>query len=589
MLKIGDLIDNKYRILDIVGRGGMSVVYLARNERANKSWAVKEVKKVGEENLEIKKNSLIAETEMLKKLSHENLPAIVDVIETSDTYLVVMDYIEGNDLGEILQEYGAQPQEKVIEWALQLCDVLNYLHTQNPPIIYRDLKPANIMLKPNNAITLIDFGTAREAKNSNAADTISLGTKGYAAPEQFGDHAKTDARTDIYCLGATLYHLVTGHNPATEPYIMDPITQKNPMLSSGLEKIILKCTMPNPEDRYQSCAELMYALQHYETEDTAYRNKQKRKLASFIASVSFTLIFITLTILSNVFINSKLSEDYTAHIQKAEILSKDEQTFDEAYDAYVKAIAISPGNETAYMGLLSLIESDGILDDNRESGILLKLKNGLDVYQEDNKTLEKTLYPLEELRNNNSDYYENFCYHVGLDYWFLYEEESLRKTEALNWMNAAIDASGGESENFNYEIAKLYSGIASCKKDLRRNWAEPEKDKTYKELWKKISELYQSSLKMESTENKLLAWKEILFEFSNEIIEFIDRVPEANQKNTLNMLNSIHQGLMALEKTKMKAAEKELHLSLVDDSIGGTTIDSTITQVKNAYKLSGAE
>lgn len=112
------------------------------------------------------------------------------------------------------------------------------------------------MLKPDGNVMLIDFGTAREFKYSSVADTTCLGTQGYAAPEQFGGHGQTDARTDIYCLGATMYHLVTGHNPATPPYEMYPIRQWNPMLSSGLEEIILKCTQRNPEDRYQSCAEL---------------------------------------------------------------------------------------------------------------------------------------------------------------------------------------------------------------------------------------------------------------------------------------------------------------------------------------------
>ena len=112
------------------------------------------------------------------------------------------------------------------------------------------------MLKPDGNVMLIDFGTAREFKSTSVADTTCLGTQGYAAPEQFGGHGQTDARTDIYCLGATMYHLVTGHNPATPPYEMYPIRQWNPMLSSGLEEIILECTQRNPEDRYQSCAEL---------------------------------------------------------------------------------------------------------------------------------------------------------------------------------------------------------------------------------------------------------------------------------------------------------------------------------------------
>lgn len=101
---------------------------------------------------------------------------------------------------------------------------------------------------------IIDFGTAREFKETSIEDTSCLGTQGYAAPEQYGGHGQTDARTDIYTLGATMYHLLTGHNPSLPPYEMYPIRRWNPALSSGLEEIVLKCTQRNPNDRYQSCA-----------------------------------------------------------------------------------------------------------------------------------------------------------------------------------------------------------------------------------------------------------------------------------------------------------------------------------------------
>ena len=122
MLEIGSLIDGKYKILNEVGHGGMSVVYLAMNERANKQWAIKEVRKDGVEDFEVVKQSLVAETNMLKKLSHPSLPDIVDVIDEDDRFLIVMDYIEGNSLKTALQEYGAQSQKNVIKWAKQLCD-----------------------------------------------------------------------------------------------------------------------------------------------------------------------------------------------------------------------------------------------------------------------------------------------------------------------------------------------------------------------------------------------------------------------------------------------------------------------------------
>ena len=260
MLEVGSLVDGKYKILSKVGQGGMSVVWMAINEKANKTWAVKEVRKDGVLEFEAVKQGLVAETDILKKLNHKNLPSIIDVIDNEDSFIIIMDYIEGNSLNKALEEYGAQPQEYVIEWAKQLCDVLGYLHSRQPAIIYRDMKPANIMLKPDGNVTLIDFGTAREFKEKNLADTTCLGTVGYAAPEQFGGMGQTDARTDIYSLGATLYHLVTGNYPTVSGFAQG-IRASNMMLSEGLEQIIRKCTEHDADKRYQNCAELMYDLE----------------------------------------------------------------------------------------------------------------------------------------------------------------------------------------------------------------------------------------------------------------------------------------------------------------------------------------
>ena len=142
MLEIGSLVDGKYKILNKIGQGGMSVVYLAMNERANKQWAIKEVRKDGVQNFEVVKQGLIVETDLLKKLNHPNLPSIIDVIDGDGSFLIVMDYIEGHHLESVIREYGAQDQGDVIEWAKQLCDVLSYLHSRKPPIIYRDMKPS---------------------------------------------------------------------------------------------------------------------------------------------------------------------------------------------------------------------------------------------------------------------------------------------------------------------------------------------------------------------------------------------------------------------------------------------------------------
>ena len=198
MLEVGSLLDGKYRILDEVGHGGMSVVYMARNEKANKTWAVKVVRKDGKLDFNTVRAGLVAEIETLKNLNHPNLPSIVDVIEDDESFIIVMDFVEGNSLDKVLEENGAQPEEYVVEWAMQLCDVFGYLHSRTPPIIYRDMKPANIMLKPDGNVTVIDFGTAK-AYDIDLGQTTGIGTIGYAAPEQYrgSGYGRTDARTDI--------------------------------------------------------------------------------------------------------------------------------------------------------------------------------------------------------------------------------------------------------------------------------------------------------------------------------------------------------------------------------------------------------
>ncbi len=282
MTEVGTVIDNKYEILKLIGQGGMSKVYLAMDKRLNKQWAIKEIRKISKDkNNEVVIQSAISEANLIKKFDHPSIVRIVDIIDNDDVIYIIEDYIEGQTLDRILYEYGAQPQELVIEWGIKLCEALNYLHSLDPAIIYRDMKPANIMLTPSRNIKIIDFGIAREYKQNNIADTAALGTKGYAAPEQYGGKGQTDVRTDIYCLGVTLYHLVTGQNPCEPPYEIYPIRHWNPQLSVALERIIEKCTQLNPDNRYQSCNELMYDLCHYEE----CRKLSKRKNIIFLVKM----------------------------------------------------------------------------------------------------------------------------------------------------------------------------------------------------------------------------------------------------------------------------------------------------------------
>lgn len=259
---IGKTIDGKYEVLKLIGRGGFYTTYLVRNIHVNKVWAMKVCDKKNRHYSPAIRENILTEPYMMQKLDHSAIPKVVDIIEDEDSIFIVRDYIEGETLETIVRMYGAQPADKVVEWGKQMCSALGYLHSQNPPLIYRDMKPANVILKPDGSIKFIDFGIMRAYKPNQISDTCYLGTKGYAAPEQFGG-SQTDARTDIFGLGMTMFRLVTGINPTEPPYEIKPICLFNPNLPKGLEHIISKCTQPNPAERYQSCDELMADLNNY--------------------------------------------------------------------------------------------------------------------------------------------------------------------------------------------------------------------------------------------------------------------------------------------------------------------------------------
>lgn len=364
MTEIGSVIDGKYEILKEIGRGGMSVVYLAMDKRLNKQWAVKEIRKKGSgKNDEIVVNSLLAEANMMKKLDHPALPRIVDIIDNGVTIYVVMDYIEGESLDKILNEYGAQSEEMVVGWAKQLCDALSYLHSQKPPIIYRDMKPANVMLKPEGNIKIIDFGIAREYKEQNLADTTVLGTKGYAPPEQYS--GQTDARSDIFALGMTMHHLLTGVDPRSGE-VYAPVRQWNPELSEGIEIIIDKCVEPAAENRYQSCSDLLYDLEHPELITRGFKKKQKRKLISFLVSIGLCVVMAITGVVLNLSATHVNNQDYDANLEGSDPVK------------YFAAVDIYPSRVDAYNMLIEYYKNH-----DAENAEITKVGNTVEAHAKD--------------------------------------------------------------------------------------------------------------------------------------------------------------------------------------------------------------
>ncbi|GEN30071.1 serine/threonine-protein kinase [Cerasibacillus quisquiliarum] len=353
MLKIGDIVDKRYEVLKEIGRGGMSVVYLAMDNRLNKSLVIKDIRKRDKFRNEILVNSLVVEANLLKKLDHHALPRIYDIIESSGDIYVVMDYIEGESLKEKMAREGIQDADDVIDWAKQLADVLHYLHTRQPnPIIYRDMKPDNIMLTPDGHIKLIDFGIAREYKEEQSTDTTNLGTKAYAAPEQISGK-QTDVRTDIYSLGMTLYHLVTGKTLNDPPFEVKPIRYWNPTLPEGLEYIISVCTQAEPENRYQSCRDLLIDLENIDKLTEGYKKLLYKRMLQFIIPSVFLILFTTSTVLGYNGMKKELFQDYTRLINQAnqEVVADKEA---KAIELLQEAIDLDHKRSEAYINLLNI-------------------------------------------------------------------------------------------------------------------------------------------------------------------------------------------------------------------------------------------
>lgn len=561
MLEIGSIIDGKYKILNKIGQGGMSVVYLAMNERANKQWAIKEVRKDGTKDYEVVKQGLIAETDILKRLNHPHLPSIIDVIDCDDTFLIVMDYIEGRTLDHWLKKEGAQPQERVVEWAKQICDVLGYLHSRKPPIIYRDLKPSNVMLKPDGKIMIIDFGTAREFKEQSIEDTKCLGTQGYAAPEQYGGHGQTDARTDIYNLGATMYHLLTGHNPSLPPYEMYPIRQWNPSLSSGLEAIVTKCTQRNPNDRYQSCAELMYALEHYDELDIEYRKQQKRKWGTFLAACSLTAVSLIGCLGFKFAENSTIKNSYDGYLRAA----SNAATQEEKVDYYRDAINLDPSRGDAWLSLLDVFidgtgTGDGGLFTQEED---VQMKEILGYTGSGNRTNESYL-------ESNPEAYDEFSFQMGLAYFYYYGEEG-NKPMSQSWFETAAESDSLEPNKV--ERAKRFAKIAGYSQGLDTRDLAGDSEVSYADYWDDMVELTSGDLTaIDNEQTALVMYKEMVYQIYKNALNF--RQAGVTEREMMDELQNIRSTLMS---------------GFVTDEVSGTkneilaSIDEAETQVNAAF------
>ncbi len=275
-LKPGTVLENRYKIIKLIKAGGMGAIYKVTDEKLDRVWALKELLPdygTPEEQEEARK-WFKREAKLLAGLDHANLPTVSDYFIANGRYYLIMTFVEGEDMEGILKKEGnpGLAEEKVVETAKEVLLVLEYLHSRNPPVIYRDIKPANIMIHKDGRAMLIDFGIAR-AIQKNQSQKTAIGTPGYAPVEQC--RGKAEPRSDLYALAATMHHLLTGVEPL--PFRFEPVRKLNCTISPELEQFLIKALKDNVEERFSCAGEMLQALSFSKEKNSGTQEKIEKK------------------------------------------------------------------------------------------------------------------------------------------------------------------------------------------------------------------------------------------------------------------------------------------------------------------------
>lgn len=477
MSSLGKVLENRFELIRQIGQGGMSRVYIAKDLKINKEWAVKEIAR-SNSNYQIN-NSLMTEANLMKGLDHRYLPRIVDIIQEEEKIYIVMDYVEGESLDVVLKEKGTQSVENITNWMGQALEALEYLHSQNPPIIYRDMKPGNLMLKPDGSIVIIDFGIAREFKY-NEEDTTILGTKGYAPPEQY--QGKSDIRSDIYALGVTMYRLLTGKTILESK---DAERKYKSIKEENLYSVLEKCTKPDPNQRYQTCKEVLTALKNPEENLNKTKKVIRRKKTRYLISLSLAITCVIAGISFYVLSVREKDISYMKLVDAPETVSLDEKKY-----RLVEAAKLEPTKTQSYIKLIEVFYEESF---GKEEATLLASV-------------------LENYGNKIKSHIDkkNIWYNAGLLFFHRYgikEDVSFgdRVRRAYGYFERALSI---ECDDWEYSsIANCYFQICKFYKTYVLSSSEAKEATTleYMELLHSVKETMETATNLEALDRLTLA------------------------------------------------------------------------------------
>lgn len=347
MLQNGEILGGMYQVIGEIGKGGSGIIYLGYHLRLQKQIVIKKIKdiNVGQINTRI-------EADILKKLHHRYLPQVYDFLEMQDGIYTIIDYIPGHDLSYYLGRNYNFPEETILKWMHQMCEVLEYLHSQKPPILHSDIKPGNIMVTENDDICLIDFNVSLDGEVSKELQGLS---RSYAAPEQFqyaldrmyGKHSKIvlDARMDIYSMGAVFYRLMTGWTPDAESGMPYSIMEMNLPYNNGIKAIVNRATAWEPSHRFQSAKQMRKALDNVERMDPQYKALTNQQILTTFGSGLLMLFGIFLILFGT--------------------MSNKKEKWQEAYDSFYEITESGTDSEVVTEGI-------DLLNNGSVQGVLKK-------------------------------------------------------------------------------------------------------------------------------------------------------------------------------------------------------------------------
>jgi len=281
MLEKGKIIKDTYSIIKLLEKNSMGNVYLVERLEDHKELVLKELIFYSQTDLAIETSREIffGEAKFMEKFDHPGLPKMYGTFSQNEREYLVMDYIEGESLEKILNSSKIE-EDQAILWAIELAGILDYLHNSfHAPIVYRDMKPSNIIITPEGKIKLVDFGIARYYNPEKDSDTFSYGTPGYGAPEQYKGKGQSTPQTDVFGLGVILFQMLTGYNPTLKPFKFPPMKKLNRSIPEELENIVTKAIQLTPPKRYTTISEFKGKLEKY------MEDKKNRPSGSFLKKI----------------------------------------------------------------------------------------------------------------------------------------------------------------------------------------------------------------------------------------------------------------------------------------------------------------